>query len=432
MTHESRPGAVDPPGAANTRRLAVRVTDDALRWIRAGHPWLFADSITSVTDGGQPGDLAVVFDRKRNFRAIGLYDPASPIRVKLLHHGDPTTIDGDWFNRQITERLAVRRGLLASTDTTGVRCINGENDGLPGLVVDRYSDVAVVKIYSAAWFAYLRTIVPIIESALDVDTVVVRLARNVEREAPADITDGTVLLGELPTEPIEFRENGLIVEADVVGGNKTGYFLDQRDNRRLVGVMAAGARVLDVFSSSGGFSLAAAAGGAKSVLSVDASGPALEAAQRNFAHNRHMAAVRRCQHETRRGDAFAVMADLADRGMKFDIVVVDPPSFTHTASGVPDALRSYANLTRLACALVVEGGLLVQASCTSRVTPDDFFATVTGAAQRAGAKLTEVRRTGHPADHPIGFDRGEYLKALFARVHHERHPGGQPSRGGRR
>lgn len=403
------------------RRLAVRVTDDALRWIRAGHPWLFADSITSVSNGGQPGDLAVVFDRKRRFRAIGLYDPASPIRVKLLHHGAPTTIDAAWFDHRITEALSRRRALLDAADTTGVRCLNGENDGLPSLVVDRYAHVAVVKLYSAAWFAHLSTVVPIVVSALGVDTVVLRLARNVVPQAPAGVADGMALVGAVPTAPVEFAENGLVVEADVVAGNKTGYFLDQRDNRRLVGEQAAGARVLDVFSSSGGFSLAAAAGGAQSVLSVDVSAPALEAARRNFAHNRDRHAVRHCRHETRRGDAFAVMADLADREMRFDIVVVDPPSFAHTAAGVSDALRSYANLTRLACALVVDGGLLVQASCTARVTSDDFFATVTTAAHRAGVELSDVRRTGHPVDHPIGFDRGEYLKALFARVHHEPH-----------
>jgi 23S rRNA (cytosine1962-C5)-methyltransferase len=399
------------------RRLAVRVTDDALRWIRSGHPWLFDDSITSISGDGKPGDLAVVFDRKRRFRAIGLYDPASPIRVKLVHHGDPVQITPDWFAQRLGETIDRRRGLLKSSDTTGVRCVNGENDGLPGLVVDRYADVVVVKVYSAAWFAHLRTIVPLLESLLRVRAVVLRLSRRTQSDAPPDITDGLALLGETPSGPVLFRENGLTVEADVVAGNKSGYFLDQRDNRRLVGEGCRGARVLDVFSSSGGFSLAAAAGGATSVLSVDISGPALAAAQRNFAHNRGIAAVRRCHHAIRRGDAFEVMADLAARGERFDVVVVDPPSFAPSEAAVSKALYAYARLTGLAVDLVSDGGLLVQASCSSRVSPEAFFATVTSAAHRRGVELTELRRTGHPIDHAVGFRQGEYLKALFARIH---------------
>lgn len=404
--------------AVSERRLAVRVTDDALRWVRSGHPWLFEDSITSVSGDGHPGDLAVIFDRKRRFRAIGLYDPASPIRVKLLHHGDPVQITPDWFTQRLSDTLDRRRGLLESTDTTGVRCVNGENDGLPGLVVDKFGDVAVVKVYSPAWPAHLRSVVAPLVSLLPAKVVVLRLSRRTQREVPEGITDGMALVGSAPTGPVLFRENGLRVEADVVSGNKTGYFLDQRDNRRLVGEVSRGARVLDVFSSSGGFSLAAAAGGATSVLSVDSSGPALEAAQRNIAHNRGIAAVRRCHHEIRRGDAFAVMADLVARGERFDVVVVDPPSFAQTEAAVSKALHAYARLTGLAVDLVSDRGLLVQASCSSRVSPEAFYDTVTSAARSSGVELTELRRTGHPSDHAVGFRQGDYLKALFARIQH--------------
>lgn len=402
------------------RRLAVRVTDDALRWIRAGHPWLFADSITSVSGDGRPGDLAVIFDRRRRFRAIGLYDPASPIRVRMLHQGDPQPITTEWWRARLSAALERRRGLLTSPRTTGVRCVHGENDGLPGLVVDRYADVAVVEVYSAAWMAHLATLVPLIETLLGVGTVVLRLARRIRDEVPAGITDGMALVGELPEAPVLFCENGLRVESDVVAGNKTGYFLDQRDNRRLVGEAARGARVLDVFSSSGGFSLAAAAGGAASVLSVDISGPALEAARRNLAHNRARPEVRRCRHTTRRGDAFEVMADLAARGEVFDIVVVDPPSFAPNRAAVAGALGAYARLTGLAVGLIAPGGLLVQASCSSRVGSEEFLGVVTTGAGQAGADLAVVRRTGHPADHPVGFAQGHYLDAVFATVHPNR------------
>ena len=412
--------ALDHLPVVRERRVAVRMTDEARRWVRSGHPWLFEDSITSASPDGQPGDIAIVFDQKRRFQAIGLYDPASPIRVRILHHGKQVPITPEWWEGRILEACARRRSLLDSTETTGVRCINGENDGLPGLIVDLYHDVAVVKLYTPAWLPHLRTVVPLIEAALGASAMVLRLSRRTQREVPATITDGMALRGALPEQPVLFRENGLTVEADVVAGQKTGYFLDQRDNRRMVGAAAEGARVLDVFSAGGGFSLAAAAGGATSVLSVDISGPALEAARRNLGHNHQIPAVRRCRHDTRRGDAFEVMAELAASGKRFDVVVVDPPSFAQNEASVGGALRAYERLTDLAVRLVEDGGLLFQASCSSRVGPLDLFDAISAGARRGGVELEELRRTGHPSDHPIGFQYGEYLKALFARVHRPR------------
>jgi len=408
--------ALDHLPVASDHRVAVRMTDEARRWIRAGHPWLFEDSITSTSRDGQPGDLAIVFDQKRRFQAIGLYDPGSPIRVKIIHRGEPVQITPEWWEGRLRQAFDRRRTLLDSSDTTGVRCINGENDGLPGLVVDLYSDVAVLKLYTPAWLPHLRTIVPMIEAMLQARTVVLRLSRRSQREVPAGTTDGMALSGTLPNRPVMFLENGLNVEADVVAGQKTGYFLDQRDNRRLVGAACRGKRVLDVFSSGGGFSLAAAAGGATSVLSVDLSGPALDAARRNFGHNRDLEGVRRCRHETRRGDAFEIMAELASAGERFDVVVVDPPSFAQNEASVPGALRAYERLADLAVRLVEDGGTLFQASCSSRVDAPAFFEAIGAGARRAGVELDELRRTGHPDDHVIGFQYGEYLKALFARV----------------
>jgi 23S rRNA (cytosine1962-C5)-methyltransferase len=207
------------------------------------------------------------------------------------------------------------------------------------------------------------------------------------------------------------------MEADVVHGQKTGHYLDQRDNRMLVRGIAAGRDVLDVFASTGGFALAAAAGGARSVHLVDQSAPALAAGQRNLAHNRRLREVRECAIHTSVGDAFDVLAALGRRDAeRFDLVVLDPPSFASRQSHVDRALRSYAVLTRLGVALLRPGGVLVQASCSSRVTADQFFETVLTAARDAGRPLHETRRTGHAVDHPIGFPQGAYLKAIFAHV----------------
>jgi 23S rRNA (cytosine1962-C5)-methyltransferase len=411
---QGHPAAPAPPTARPPRRLAVRVTDDACRQLRGGHPWVFDGSITSAPADGAAGDLAVLFDRRRRFQGIGLYDPGSPIRVRVLHAGAPVAITPAWWDDRLGAALDRRQELAASGDTTGYRVVHGENDGFPGLVLDRYGATAVLKLYSSAWVPHLASLVPLVAARLEPERLVLRLSRGVQAEAPPGARDGATLLGVPPTGPVTYLEQGLVLEADVVAGQKTGAFLDQRDNRRLVGTMAAGARVLDVFSCTGGFSLAAAAGGARTVRSVDRSEAALESARRSFARNAVVAGGAR--HETTCGDAFEAMATLAGAGERFDLVVVDPPSFASRRSSVPGALRAYARLTQLALPLLADGGVLVQASCSSRVGADEFVATVAGAARSAGAGFEELRRTGHPVDHPVGFPEGAYLKAVVARI----------------
>ena len=246
--------------------------------------------------------------------------------------------------------------------------------------------------------------------------LVLRLARTMADQRLFGLSEGMALIGEAPTSPVLFHENGLVFEADVIHGQKTGHFLDQRENRALVGSMSAGMRVLDVFSATGGFGLYAAAGGATRVTCVDQSEPTLAAAERNFAHNAMLPNVRHCEHDAMIGDAYEVMDRLIQRRKHYDIVVVDPPAFAQRKSNVDRALHAYGQLTQRAVQLVRTDGLLVQASCSSRITEEQFFANVRGSAQRAGYDLVEVRRTGHAIDHPVTFAQGGYLKALFARV----------------
>ena len=398
------------------KRMAVRVTRDALRQIRGGSPWLYDGSIESISHEGDPGDLAVVFDHDRKFAAIGLYDPTSPIRVKILHQGAPRTIGEDFWRERISVALDRRSALADDPETNAYRMVHGENDGLPGLVVDRYAGTLVVKLYTPAWFAHLRPVLDALATLQRHDRVVLRLGRSVSSGETFGLDDGDVIVGSALLEPVRFVERGLSMEADVVHGQKTGHFLDQRDNRALVRGMAAGLDVLDVFSSTGGFALSAAAGGAKSVHLIDQSAPALATAERNIAHNRHLGEVRRCAVHTTVGDAFEVLTTLAKRDEQFDIVVVDPPSFASNQAAVGRALAAYARLTRLALAVTKRGGTLVQASCSSRVTADDFVQTVLDAAASAHREVHLVRRTGHAVDHPIGFEFGSYLKAVYLRV----------------
>lgn len=394
--------------------MAVRVTPDARRQIAAGHPWVFNESISSISHRGAIGDLAVVFDNERNFAAVGLWDPGSPIRIRVLHHGKPATIDQSFWQERI--EAAIERRSTIGSDTDGYRVLNGENDGFPGLVLDRYAGTMVLKLYSPVWIPHLRALVAVIAARLCPTTLVLRLARTMADQRLHGLTEGMALIGDAPAEPVMFRENGLNFEADVVHGQKTGYFLDQRDNRALVGSMSAGARVLDVFSASGGFGVYAAAGGAIRVTSVDQSEPALAAGVRNFAHNTTLANVRHCEHDSVAGDAYEVMDRLIHRRKHYDVVVVDPPSFAQRKSNVERALHAYGQLTQRAVRLTRPDGLLVQASCSSRITAEQFFACVRGSAQRAGHDLVEVRRTGHAVDHPVTFPQGSYLKAMFARV----------------
>jgi 23S rRNA (cytosine1962-C5)-methyltransferase len=395
------------------RRLAVRVTRDALRQLRGGSPWLYDGSITSVSHEGAPGDLAVVFDDHRKFAAIGLWDPTSPIRVKILHAGSPATVDGSFWRTRLDSALSRRASLLADEGTDAYRVVHGENDGFPGLVVDAYADTYVVKIYSPAWFPHLAEVIGALVDRCGPTRVVLRLGRSVAAGDTFGVADGDTVVGEAPTGPVMFTERGLSMEADVVRGQKTGHFLDQRDNRALVRSMAAGLDVLDVFSSTGGFSVSAAAGGAKSVHMVDQSAPAIETARRNLEHNRRLPEVRRCSSHATVGDAFDVLGRLAGRDERFDLVIVDPPSFASNQAAVPRALAAYARLTRLALAVTKPGGTLVQASCSSRVPADEFVQAVLDAAASAGRDVHVTRRTGHALDHPIGFEYGEYLKAVY-------------------
>jgi 23S rRNA (cytosine1962-C5)-methyltransferase len=421
------------------RRLALRVTPASQRALRQGHPWLFASAITSQSGEGSPGDLAVIFDDRRRFLAIGLYDPTSPLRVRILHHGAPRAIDRAW----LAERLAAAaawRATLPETGTTGYRLVHGENDGLPGLVIDRYAETLVLKLYTLAWLPRLAELRATLDEVCPAERLVLRLSRELLSQPAAlyGLSDGTLLAGhwlaadspqggtsQIPpdlqpstlnglTTIVQFTENHLRFEADVVHGQKTGFFFDQRDNRVRVGRLAAGRRVLNVFAYSGGFSLYAAAGGAPEVTSLDVSAGALATADRNFALNQDLPEVAAARHTLLVADAFTVLDELRQQGRQYDLVIVDPPALAHRAADGPEALWAYGRLTVLALGVLAPGGTLVQASCTRQVGSKAFFEAVNRAAAQVGRPLAEIDRTGHAIDHPVLFPEGAYLKCLFA------------------
>ena len=398
------------------KTLRLRITAAAETIVRSGHPWLFADSIHKLNRAGQVGELAVIFDRKDKFLAVGLFDPDSPIRVRILHAGKPATIDAAWWQARLEQALARRRNLF-DAQTTGYRLIHGESDGWPGLVLDRYDRSLVMKIYTAAWLPRLDEILALFKEKIPCKRIVLRLSRNIqavaERRAPPR-RDGQIVFSQ-PAEtglgaPIIFLENGLRFEADVLRGQKTGFFLDQRENRREVETLARGRRVLNAFSFSGGFSVYAARGGAKSVTDLDISAHALESAKRNFALNKNFPGVAACRHETVQADAFEWLAAGAD---EFDLIVLDPPSLAKGAAEREGAIRAYERLNSLGIQKLAHDGILVAGSCSAHVLAADFFDAVRRAAMKSGRQFTELKTLQHPPDHPAGFKEAEYLKVIY-------------------
>ncbi|HMN04165.1 MAG TPA: class I SAM-dependent rRNA methyltransferase, partial [Flavobacteriales bacterium] len=294
--------------------------------------------------------------------------------------------------------------------TTAYRLLFGENDGFPGLIADVYDNVAVLKLYSAIWFPWLELIVPQVVAVAEVDAVVLRLSRHLQQEHTPR-KEGDILHGELLDPEVRFQEYGVRFQANVLLGHKTGFFLDHRANRHRIGQLAKGKAVLDVFSYAGGFSVHALAGGATEVTSVDVSRQALELAGRNAALNPHEG-----KHITLAGDAFGILADLVAQGKRYDIVVIDPPSFAKSEKEMAGALRKYAELALLGVRLTKPGGLVVLASCSSRITADEFLQVHRTAFGQAGVKYRMEDFTGHDIDHPVRFPEGAYLKTAYYRM----------------
>ncbi len=400
------------------KRIALRISAAAERALRQGHPWVFDQSITAQSHAGAPGDLAVIFDDKRRFLAVGLYDPTSAIRVRILQSRTPASIDTSWFLKKLIAANLLRKALTEQTEsvTDGYRLAHGENDGLPGLVVDRYAETLVLKIYSPIWIPHLKEFCAALLLTNPAQHLVLRLSRSLmpQTEFLYGLTDGATLAGHLPEGVLLFRENGLTFECDPLRGQKTGFFLDQRENRAHVERLSQGKSVLNVFAYSGGFSVYAARGGARQVTSVDISAPALQAARNNFGHNQHVANVKAAVHETLAEDAFDALARMATQNRLFDLVILDPPMFAQSRDQVPAGLAAYSKLTKLGLGVLRPGGTLVQASCSSRIDAESFFDGIDRAAGESKRRLTQVEHSGHGIDHPIGFDEGSYLKCLFA------------------
>lgn len=392
-----------------TQNLAVKLTTSAeALMLKSAHPWVFSKSIEKINKEGQSGDVAILFRQKNNkVYGVGLYDPDSPIKIKMLHYYSGAKIDQAFFQSKIAEAYEIRKPLL-ETETNSYRLLFGENDGFPGFIADVYANVLVVKLYSAIWFPYLKEIVEELIAVSNCETVVLRLSRNLQEKELYGFKEGQVIYGELENEIVEFLEHGIHFSANVIHGHKTGYFLDHRANRKRVGELAYGKSVLDVFSYAGGFSVHALVGGAKSVTSVDISKQALEMAKENANLNTFSG-----KHLTVDGDAFAILNELVEKEKTFDLIVIDPPSFAKSQKEEALAKRKYEELAQLGVQLVSKKGILVLASCSSRVVAEDFFIINDLVLEASGRNYKVIEKTFHDTDHPIGFKEGAYLKCGY-------------------
>ncbi|WP_394177199.1 RSP_2647 family RNA methyltransferase [Yoonia maritima] len=381
------------------------------RAIRHGFPWVYSNEL--VTDRRTrklaAGTIARLEDANRTPMGIVAVTPESKIICRMLDQDPDAVIDQTWFAARLTRALSHRERLY---DAPFYRLIHAEADGLPGVVIDRFGDVAVVQP-NAAWADTLITpLVAALQEVTGVTTVIMNgTGRARTLEGLEEKTE--VLVGEAPSGPISVPMNGATYMAEVMGGQKTGLFFDQRPNHAFAAGLAKDARVLDVFSHVGGFGLAALAGGAKSALSVDGSAPALELAEQGAAA---MGASDR--FETRKGDAFDVLTALAEESAEFDVVICDPPAFAPTRNAAEAGLRAYERVARLAAPLVADGGYLVLCSCSHAADITKFRNSCSRGIGRAGRR-GQIIYTGFAGpDHPQLPHLAEsgYLKVVVYRL----------------
>ena len=393
-------------------RPVVRLMPKAnARAIRHGFPWVYANEMVTDrrTKALAPGALAVLQDELRQPLGLVSVNPNSKIIARVLDTDPDAQLDHAWFVTKIARALKLREQLF---DAPFYRLIHAEADGLPGVVIDRFGDTCVIQP-NAAW---ADTHLPMLAAAVAEVTGISNILKNAAGRTRAleglDDESG-VVIGSAPESPIPVTMTGATYMADLIGGQKTGLFFDQRPNHEFVSRLSNGARVLDVFSHVGGFGLAALAGGAASAMAVDGSAPALDLATQGA-----VAAGFGDKFSTRKGDAFDVLTSLRAEGAKFDVIVCDPPAFAPSRQAVEAGLRAYERIARLAAPLVAEDGILGLCSCSHAADLAQFRAASVRGIGRGGRRASLIHTGFAGADHPLlpQLSESGYLKALFFRL----------------
>lgn len=373
------------------------------------HPWIFSGAIHHLDGNPAPGETVNLLSSRGDFLARAAYSPHSQIRARVWSFDPDEHIDSDFFRKRIQAASRTRDTWYLALNTDAYRLIHAESDGLPGLIVDRYGDALVLQSLTAGSEFWKDMVADILLEETSLTTIFERSDADV-RELEGLEPVARILRGALPESRITIHENSLKFNVDFESGHKTGFYLDQRENRLRVRELAKGCDVLDCFCYSGGFTVNAMAGDAKSVVAVDASAGALALGRENLAINGHQAeSVEWCE-----GDVFQVLRKFRDEGRSFDLIVLDPPKFAPTAAQAKKAARGYKDINLLALKLLRRDGILVTFSCSGGVDAALFQKIIASAALDAGVEAQIVERLSQAADHPVAlyFPEGAYLKGL--------------------
>ena len=401
--------------------VKLELLKDLAKHLRGGHPWVYGRAIERGPSSLAAGDIVDITERGK-FVARGYFDPLSAVRVRVLTRDPSEAIGPVFWRRRIAKAVALRRAYILTDETNCTRLVHGEGDGLPGVVIDLYGKFAVIKLYSAGLTPWRSAIIEALRGEIALEGIYgrdeERLAKNEDEELDEEDSPGAakgqVIWGAEPPDPIVVREHGMSIAVDVRAGQKTGYFLDQRENRLSLRRFAKGrGRALNCFSYTGGFSVSAALGGAREVTSVDRDAKAIELAKKNFELNGLDAA----KHCFVADDVLDFLGRSKDDKIRYDLIVLDPPAYAKTQKAVPAAIDGYASLHRAALNVLSPGGILATASCSARVSADEFYGAVREAAGKTHADLQLLEERRQPPDHPalMAFPEGRYLKFFVFR-----------------
>jgi 23S rRNA (cytosine1962-C5)-methyltransferase len=392
---------------------SVKLKKGKEKAVRQLHPWVFSGAIDQIKGNPENGDIIMVTDSNNNFLAYGFFNDKSRVAVRLLEWNLETEINESWWRKKI--RTAVKhRDELNTEDTNTYRLIFSEADFLPGLIVDRYADFLSVQILTSGIERIKHIILDELQQLLSPKGIFDRSDASARAHEGMEASSGGILLGTEPPEFVSVKENGIFYQVNIAEGQKSGFYCDQRDNRKWVADHVKDKKVLDCFSYSGGFSLNALAKGAKEVISVDSSAPALETLKRNMEIN----SFNNVPHRLIQSDVNKQLRAFREENEKFDVIILDPPKYAPSRSALTKASRAYKDLNRMAMLLLEEGGLLATYSCSGAVDISMFKQIIAWAALDAGKEVQFIQQFSQPADHPVrsSFPEGEYLKGLLCRV----------------
>ena len=382
-------------------------------FIKRKHPWIFSGAIEKVDGNPSNGETVQIFTSNKILVRYGSYSPSSQIRVRVWSFNPEEKIESDFFRRKISLASEIRKQILDTSKTNAYRIINAESDGLPGLIVDRYSEYLVCQFLSAGAEFNKNLIIEILDDVFNPAGIYERSDVEVRTREALQPTRG-VIKGKDPDELIKVEENGFRFLVDLKNGHKTGFYLDQRDNRELILQFAKEKTVLNCFSYTGGFSVYALASGAKSVTQIDTSSSALELANKNIELNGlNISCV-----ENINGDVFNVLRKFRDERKTFDLIILDPPKFAESASQIQQASRGYKDINLLAMKLLNPGGIIFTFSCSGHISQELFQKIIAGAALDSEREVKIIKQLTQAADHPVAlnFPEGLYLKGLVCLV----------------